>query len=87
MFKNAVISENAKIFGVLKTLGTSENPKSLKGLAALKSSLNKDLDPDALIGAVIVTNQTGFDLMDSETGAVGNPIVKGKLRRPDHKTV
>lgn len=83
--KNAVISENAKIFGVLKTLGSGESPKSLKGLAALKTSLNKDLDPDALIGAVIVTNQTGFDLMDSETDAVGNPLLKESYADPTVK--
>lgn len=83
--KNAVISENAKIFDVLKTLGSGESPKSLKGLAALKSSLNKDLDPDALIDAVIVTNQTGFDLMDSETDAMGNPLLKDSYADPTVK--
>lgn len=83
--KNAVISENAKIFGVLKTLGDSESPKSLKGLASLKSSLNKDLDPDALIGAVIVTNQTGFDFMDGETDAMGNPLLKDSYADPTVK--
>lgn len=83
--KNAVISENAKIFDVLKTLGSGESPKSLKGLAALKNSLNKDLDPDALIDAVIVTNQTGFDLMDSETDAMGNPLLKDSYADPTVK--
>lgn len=84
--KNAVISENKKIFNTLKTLGGSESPKSLKGLAALKSSLNKDLDPDALIDAVIVTNQTGFDFMDSETDAAGNPLLKDSYTDPTAKS-
>lgn len=83
--KNAVISENRKIFAVLKTLAESKSAKSLKGLAALKTSLNKDLDPDALIGAVIITNQTGFDIMDSETDAAGNPLLKESYADPTVK--
>lgn len=83
--KNAVISENKEIFNILKTLGEGESAKSLKGLAALKTSLNKDLDPDALIGAVIITNQTGFDLMDSETDAVGRPLLKESYADPSVK--
>lgn len=83
--KNAVISENRKIFAVLKTLTEGKSAKSLKGLAALKTSLNKDLDPDALIGAVIITNQTGFDIMDSETDATGRPLLKESYADPTVK--
>lgn len=80
--KNAVISENTKIFTALKT---GKTVKALKGLSALKTSLNKDLDPDALIGAVIVTNQTGFDFMDNETDALGNPLLTQDLANPTRK--
>lgn len=80
--KNAIISENAKIFTALKE---GKTVKALKGLSELKTSLNKDLDPDALIGAVIVTNQTGFDAMDSEVDAVGNPILTTDLADPTRK--
>lgn len=80
--KNAIISENTKIFTALKTGKTA---KTIKGLSALKTSLNKDLDPDALIGAIIVTNQTGFDAMDSEVDAVGNPILTTDLANPTRK--
>lgn len=69
---NAVLSENADIFAALKKDKTT---KAIKGLMALKASLNKDLDPSALIGGVIVTNQTGFDLMDQELDANGRPML------------
>lgn len=80
--KNAIITENTAIFTALKT---GKSVKALKGLSALKTSLNKDLDPDALIGAVIVTNQTGFDAMDSETDAAGNPLLTTDLANPTMK--
>lgn len=80
--KNSIISENTDIFDKLKD---GKTVKAIKGLDELKSSINKDLDPSALIGAVIVTNQTGFDIMDSETDAVGRPILKEDYANPTQK--
>ena len=80
--KNSIISENTDIFDKLKD---GKTVKAIKGLDKLKSSINKDLDPSALIGAVIVTNQTGFDIMDSETDAVGRPILKEDYANPTQK--
>lgn len=70
--KNSIISENTDIFLALKKDKTA---KAIKGLMALKQSINKDLDPSALIGGVIVTNQTGFDLMEQELDANGRPML------------
>ena len=81
--KNAIISENSKIFTVLKTGKTA---KAIKGLQALKTSLNKDLDPSVLYDAVIVTNQTGFDAMDSETDAIGRPMLAANITNPAQMT-
>lgn len=80
--KNSIISENTDIFDKLKD---GKTVKAIKGLDELKSSINKDLDPSALIGAVIVTNQTGFDIMDSEKDAVGRPILKEDYANPTQK--
>lgn len=80
--KNSIISENTDIFDKLKN---GKTVKAIKGLDELKSSINKDLDPSALIGAVIVTNQTGFDIMDSEKDAVGRPILKEDYANPTQK--
>lgn len=80
--KNSIISENTDIFDKLKD---GKTVKAIKGLDELKSSINKDLEPSALIGAVIVTNQTGFDIMDSEKDAVGRPILKEDYANPTQK--
>lgn len=80
--KNAIISENKDIFGALKADKTA---KAVKGWAALKTAINKDLDPDALIGAVIVTNQTGFDALDGELDGMGRPILKENPADPTDK--
>lgn len=71
--KNAILTENKAIFNVLKA---GKTPKALKGVLALKSSLNKELDPSVLIGARIVTNQTGFDILDSEVDKNGRPLLQ-----------
>ena len=80
--KNAIISENNKIFATLKT---GKAAKAIKGWEAFKSSINKDLDPDALIGAKIVTNQTGFDILDNEKDANGRPILQPNPMEPTKK--
>lgn len=71
--RNAIITENAKIFAALKTGKTA---KELSGWAALKSSINKDIDPSCKLGGVIVTNQSGFDFLDSQVDKNGRPILQ-----------
>lgn len=80
--RNAIITENKAIFDALK-LG--KTIKVLAGWAALKTSINKDLDPSALIGAKIVTNQTGFDVLDSELDEQGRPILQSNPANPTQK--
>jgi len=74
--KNAVITENAAIFTALKA---NKVLKAIVGWSAFKSSINKDLDPSALIGGVIVTNQTGFDVLDNELDGQGKPILSNNI--------
>lgn len=71
--KNAIISENSKIFATLKA---GKTLKAVKGWEALKKSINTDLDPDCLYDAVIVTNQTGFATLDEEKFNDGKPVLK-----------
>lgn len=80
--KNAIITENKAIFDALKN---GKTVKVLKGWAAFKTSINKDLDPSALIGAKIVTNQTGFDVLDSELDGQGRPILQTNPAIPTQK--
>ncbi len=74
--KNAVISENAKIFSVLKSGYNGGTPKALTGWKGLKKSINKDLDPACKIDGVIITNQSGWAYLDEEEDKNGRPILQ-----------
>lgn len=80
--KNAIISENKKIFA---TLTDGKTAKTFTNLISLNSSINKDLDPSALIGGVIMTNQSGFDIMDNEVDGNGRPLLTKDLAEPTQK--
>lgn len=70
--KNAVVSENKDIFDCLKE---GKETVSFADWKALKSHINKKLDPSALIDGVIITNQDGFDILDSAEDKNGRPIL------------
>ncbi|MBR0575687.1 phage major capsid protein [Proteiniclasticum sp. BAD-10] len=71
--KNAVYTENNAIFTALKS---GKVAKAIKGWEALKLSINTELDPAILLDAVIVTNQTGFSILDAEKFADGKPVLQ-----------
>lgn len=71
--RNAILTENTKIFACLKEGKTAE---VLTGWETLKTSINVDLDPSSKIGGVIVTNQSGFNYMDTEKDSTGRPILQ-----------
>ena len=71
--RKAVRTENKDIFDALKFGKTAIE---CKGALEIKSKMNLKLDPSCLIGASIVTNQTGFDIMDSEVDKNGRPMLQ-----------
>ena len=81
--KNAVLSENQKIFAALKAGYNEGTPKAVAGWKALKKSINKDLDPSCKIDGVIITNQSGWACLDEEEDADGRPVLK---ENPSHVT-
>lgn len=83
--RNAVISENAKIFAALKSGYASGAPKAIAGWKALKKSITEDLDPSCLINGVIATNQSGFACLDAEEDADGRPILQNNPANPTEK--
>jgi HK97 family phage major capsid protein len=83
--RKAVLTENKKIFATLKAGYNGGTPKAVAGWKALKKSINKDLDPSALIGGVIVTNQSGFTCLDEEEDAIGRPILQPNPANPTEK--
>lgn len=83
--KNAVITENSKIFAKLKAGYNSGTPKAVAGWEALKESITVDLDPSCLIDGVIATNQSGFACLDKEKDADGRPILQPNPANPTQK--
>lgn len=81
--KSAVNTENDAIFTMLKSFNAT--PKVVKGWEALKRSINVDLDPSMLLDGVIVTNQTGFALLDEEKDENGRPILQANPANPTQK--
>ena len=80
--KNAIITENKKIFAAL---AKSKTVKPIGKLADLRKSMTKDLDPSCMIGAVIATNQSGFAAMDEETDANGRSMLQPDPADPTRK--
>ena len=80
--KKAVITENAL---AKATLEYGKTAKNLTGWAELKSSINKDLDPAALYGTVIVTNQDGFNVLDKALDLTGRAVLQPDPTQPTRK--
>ncbi len=83
--RKAVLTENKKIFATLKAGYNGGAPKAVAGWKALKASITKDLDPSALIGGVIVTNQSGFACLDAEEDKDGKPVLQANPAHPTEK--
>lgn len=80
--KKAVVTENKMAFS---TMEKNKTVKNLSGYAELKSSINKDLDPGVLFGTEIITNQDGYDYLDSEVDETGRPILQPNPSNPTEK--
>ncbi len=72
---------------IITVLKSNKSAKALKDWKALKSSINVDLDPAVLFGSCIVTNQTGFDYMDSALDETGRPIFATKPSKSNTKVI
>lgn len=83
--KNAILTENAKIFATLKAGYNGGTPKALSGWKALKKSINVDLDPACLLDGVIITNQSGFSILDEEEDKDGRPVLQANPAHPTEK--
>ena len=70
--RKAVRTENKAIITALKK---GKSAVKIKGMAGLKEQINTKIDDDYLTDAVILTNHTGFHMLDSEVDAVGRPML------------
>lgn len=86
--RRAIITENTAIFAALKAGYNSGTPKALADEEALRTSINTDLDPAYVKSAnmVVVTNQDGFNYLDTLTDDSGKYILQPSITDPSQKT-
>lgn len=80
--KSACITENEK---AVEAITKNKTVKTLDDWIALNSSINTDLDPAALHGTVIVTNQDGFNYLDNVLDQTGKPLMQSDITQPSKK--
>ena len=78
--KKAVHTENAKIIGVLKA--TANEIACQDALEGLRKALNVRLDPANSMNAVIICNQTAFDLLDGAVDDMGRLMLQPMISDP-----
>lgn len=71
--KKAVVTEVTKAVEAMKK---GKSAKPLTNLDDLKESINTDIDPAALMGSVILTNQDGFNWMDKQKDSNGRGLLQ-----------
>ena len=75
--KKEVITENNLIITALKTLTPAAmGSATIDPISALKTILNEELDPAIAAGAIILTNQTGFNALDQLTDEMGRGLLQ-----------
>ena len=66
-------------------LEANKTAKNLSGWAALKASINVDLDPGSLYNTKIVTNQDGFNVLDQALDLNGRAVLQPDPTQPTRK--
>lgn len=79
--KKSVVTRNTLILAVLATL----SQKSFDDYKAIKKALNVDLDPMIAQSAIILTNQDGFQYLDTLEDGTGKPILQVDITQPSRK--
>ena len=75
--KKLVLTENSLLITALKTLTASAlTSGSIEADGAIKTILNKTLDPAISLSAVILTNQDGFDALDQMVDLNGRGLLQ-----------
>jgi HK97 family phage major capsid protein len=74
--RKQVVTENADILKTLKTYGVKLSAKMPE---EVKTAINTLLDPELILGSVIITNQSGFNIMDNWVDATGKPLMQPVL--------
>ncbi len=80
--KKSVVTRNSLILALAATL----TPKTLADWKAIKKVLNVSLDPMLSANAALVTNQDGFQLMDTWVDGQSRPLLKPDITNPSAYT-
>ena len=80
--RKAVLTENKMIIAALQA---NKTVKDLADYAALKTSINIDLDPATEGTMAITTNQDGFDFLDQQKDKTGRPLLQPNPANPTEK--
>lgn len=71
-----VVTENANLLALVSLLDPTVVPAETSALDAVKNALNKKLRRAITKRSVILTNATGFNLMDMEKDEMGRPMLQ-----------
>jgi HK97 family phage major capsid protein len=74
--RKAALTNTYIIATLLKAVSDTNITDATTLLSAIKTMLNKTLDPAVSAGASIFCNQTGLDLMDQLEDGVGRPMLQ-----------
>lgn len=81
--RRAINTENESILNALKS---GKSATAVTNLLGLRKQKNTKLDPAYINqNTVIITNQTGFDRMDSEVDSNGRPMLSTSFANPTQK--
>lgn len=81
--KKAVITENKMAIAALKL---NKTVKPVAEVSDLRSLYNKEISESVKYGAVLVTNQDGFDFLDGEEDLNGRPLLQPWPTDPTKKS-
>ncbi|WJQ11121.1 phage major capsid protein [Geobacillus stearothermophilus] len=79
--KKAVVTRNKLITDLLLTM----TPKDLADLKAVKKVFNVDLDPAISLSSIVLTNQDGYNWLDSQQDANGRFLLQDDITQPGRK--
>ena len=83
LLKKSIATRNALIVSKLKAL----TPVAIAGFDDIKKAINVTLDPMLAVGAVVVTNQDGFNYLDTLKDGDGEYILKTDVTNASGKTL
>lgn len=83
LLRKSIATRNTMIVAKLKTL----TPVAIADFDDIKKVLNVTLDPMLAVGAIAVTNQDGFNFLDTLKDGDGNYILKTDVTSPTGKSI